>query len=84
MKPYKRYFSKQQEELTSSDIPQDVRPENIKKVVKIGSIAKVDLEDEEDSIEEDLLKSKKDRKDILDNDKKELLLKQKNKSISNA
>lgn len=82
--PYKRYFKKQ-EELISSNVPQSVRPEHLKKVVKIGSVAKVDIEDEEDEdediIEEDLLKNKDERKEILDCDTKELLLKQKNKSI---
>lgn len=82
IKQYKKYFKKQ-EEIVSSDVPQSVRPEHLKKVVKIGSVAKVEIEDEEDEdiIEEDLLKNKDERKEILDCDTKELLLKQKNKSI---
>ena len=50
--------------LTSSDIPQNVRPENVKKVIKIGSVAKVDSA----SFEEDELWNIDDKDSVLDTD----------------
>lgn len=85
------------EEMTSADIPQSSRPETVRKVVKIGSIAKVDEDNIEevagkagandfftetdDEIVEDFLRSKKDKKVVLDIDKK---VDNKNKKVLKA
>jgi hypothetical protein len=76
-KPYKKYF-RQQEELTSASIPQSVRPEKVAKVVKVGNIAKDTeegceesvydfwTEEDDETIEEDFLRNKDYKDEILD------------------